>query len=240
MRLNLYRFLPFSFVDAPETTAVVFCKGCNIRCPYCYNIDLLNEAITEDDLEKNEILEKIAGLQQSNKNTGMIFNTVSYLTISGGEPTFRSGADMKLFLMKAKDLGLKTGIYTNGFDGFTIVDLIDEGLLNFVHLDVKETTFDHMTLYNFWSLLQSHKFEQLQLNTTIYKSKHNEAEVIRLKKEVKQITGDFSFSREKFKEPFSYTLTPFYNNNDTIKTFGNLTSLENHFTDDELNALLRL
>jgi pyruvate formate lyase activating enzyme len=238
MRQGLYRFLPFSFVDAPETSAVVFCKGCDMRCPYCYNIDLLDESVTDADVSAEGIVERIQKLQYTNQNTGMKFNTVTYLVISGGEPTFSSCQDLEVFLKTAKELGLKTGIYTNGFNVDFVVKLIENGLLNFVHLDIKSIEqFNLDVVKQLYSKLSFLDF--LQFNTTIYKTIHDETHLLKLKKYTAvAINNPISFCKEKFQSKFSYSLTPFYNNNDKIKTLGNLVSIENHYTDDEFNSLL--
>lgn len=94
-------FIKTSLVDFPETvSSAVFLSGCNLRCPYCYNIELamgkpgtiaLEEVTTH--LEKRR-------------------NVLKGLVISGGEPLLNPV--LEPLIKFAKKLGYKIKLDTNG------------------------------------------------------------------------------------------------------------------------------
>lgn len=124
-----------SLVDYDGYTAcTVFLAGCNLRCPYCQNAALITgdapEAITERELF--EYLKKRKGLLDA-------------VCISGGEPTLRS-AELSLFCKRIKALGYRVKLDTNGTSPRTVRALIDEGLLDYVAMDVKAPIADYPEL----------------------------------------------------------------------------------------------
>ena len=75
--MNIAGFQPNSFVDYPtHIAAIVFVGGCNMRCWYCHNEQILD---TKEFLEQDEVLAKIE------KNKLFLDGVV----VSGGEPTLQ-------------------------------------------------------------------------------------------------------------------------------------------------------
>ena len=117
-------FQKTSLLDYPELiSAIIWTVGCNFRCPFCYNKDLIDgkvELISEDEVLS--FLKKRKGLLEG-------------LVISGGEPLMQK--DITEFISKVKKLGYLIKIDTNGMYPKKLKELIDKKLVDYVAMDVK-------------------------------------------------------------------------------------------------------
>ncbi len=120
-------FQPFTLTDFPKrTAAIVFTQGCNFRCPFCHNIDLVpalpskGEAITADEI--------IEFLKQ---RTGQLDGVV----ITGGEPCIQKG--LPEFCKLLKLMGYEVKIDTNGSRPDMIRLLFQQNLVDFIAMDIK-------------------------------------------------------------------------------------------------------
>ena len=112
-----------STVDFPGCfSAVIFAAGCNYRCFYCHNRRLLSDPPLIDEREAAGFLEKRAGLID-----GIVF--------SGGEPTLQK--DIAWWLNRAKKLGYKTKLDTNGSRPEALKSIVGAGLADYVAMDFK-------------------------------------------------------------------------------------------------------
>jgi len=119
-------FLGISLIDWPKRiAAIVFFGGCNFRCPFCYNKDLVLYPKKLPDLNASEILKKIN--ERKDFIEGVVF--------TGGEPTLNP--DIKEAIQKIKDIGLKTALETNGSNPKTLDELIEQNLLDGIFMDIK-------------------------------------------------------------------------------------------------------
>lgn len=113
-----------SFIDYPDKICTVFfTSGCNFRCPYCHNSDLVHnkgETITED-----------FAFDYLDKRKKMI----DAVCISGGEPTIHKG--LYDFIKKAKDKGYLVKLDTNGTNLEILEKLLADKLVNYVAMDIK-------------------------------------------------------------------------------------------------------
>lgn len=114
-----------SLIDYPEKiSAIIFTQGCNFRCPYCHNPELIegeaSSAIAEDALF--DFLHSRIG-----KLDGVV--------ITGGEPTLHK--DLPVFIKKIKELGFAVKLDTNGTNPQLLKKLIDEKLIDYVAMDIK-------------------------------------------------------------------------------------------------------
>lgn len=117
-----------SLVDYPHHTAVaLFTIGCNMRCGYCHNPELVLPERYADVLPEEDIL---LFLQS---RVGKIESVV----ISGGEPTMHS--DLPAFIRRVKQLGFLVKLDTNGTNPKMIADLLAANLLDYVAMDIKGT-----------------------------------------------------------------------------------------------------
>ena len=119
-------FQPFSLSDFPGlAAAIVFTQGCNFRCPYCHNRQLWSSEPGDDVPTAEEVL---AFLE---RRRGYLRG----LVITGGEPTLQT--DLLNFSRKVKQLGMAVKLDTNGSRPEIMVDLLTEGMVDYIALDVK-------------------------------------------------------------------------------------------------------
>jgi pyruvate formate lyase activating enzyme len=126
--MNIVGFLPQSFSDWPgKTAAVLFTQGCNFKCGFCHNAQLVEIKKTEND--EALILSKIKDLAWS----------LDGIVITGGEPTLQN--DLEDFCKKLKKTGLKVKLDTNGSNPQVLKELIRKKLIDYVAMDLK-TNFE--------------------------------------------------------------------------------------------------
>lgn len=125
MRIGGYE--PCSLCDYPgRVAAVVFTQGCNFRCPFCHNAQLLPlEAPAERLLSPDTVLERL-------RRAGRRLDAV---VVSGGEPTLQE--DLPELLAELRGLGLEVKLDTNGSDPGMLARLLQDRLVDFVAMDLK-------------------------------------------------------------------------------------------------------
>ena len=106
-----------------RVSCVLFAKPCNFRCPFCHNGDLVLEA--ELVIPWADIIEYL------NKRKGLIDAVV----FSGGEPTLMP--DLKEKIIEVKNMGFEIKLDTNGTRPEIVKDLIDNNLIDYVAMDIK-------------------------------------------------------------------------------------------------------
>lgn len=113
-----------TLLDYPGKVAcTVFLPGCNFRCPFCHNYELI--ANPETLMEESELLaflEKRRGLLQG-------------VCVTGGEPTLHP--DLPQLLQKIRDLGYSVKLDTNGYRPEVLRTVLEAGLVDYVAMDVK-------------------------------------------------------------------------------------------------------
>ncbi|HAA90095.1 MAG: Pyruvate-formate lyase-activating enzyme [Thermoanaerobacterales bacterium 50_218] len=119
-------FQKFSLIDYPEkVSAIIFTQGCNFRCPYCHNPELVDPALFGPLIELEEIfsfLEKRKG-------------KIDAVVITGGEPTIQE--DLLEVITRIKEMGYLIKLDTNGSKPLVLGKLIVEGVLDYIAMDVK-------------------------------------------------------------------------------------------------------
>ena len=116
-----------TLLDFPGKIAcTVFLGGCNFRCPYCHNGSLaLGEG---DEVMSREELLSFLGARRGR---------LEGVCISGGEPTIHS--DLPELISQIKDLGFAVKLDTNGTNPEMLTSLINDGLLDYVAMDIKNS-----------------------------------------------------------------------------------------------------
>lgn len=113
-----------SFIDFPKKiAAIVFTIGCNFRCPYCHNPELVTQVYkTIDEKYIFDFLKTRKG-----KLDGVV--------ITGGEPCLQSG--LIDFLKKIKDQGFLVKLDTNGSYPEVLEKVISLQLADYIAMDIK-------------------------------------------------------------------------------------------------------
>ena len=116
-----------TLLDFPgKLASTVFTPGCNLRCSYCYNSNLI---CSETDKSAEYTPEKV--LEFLRKRVGKIDG----VCVTGGEPLLQLGIDD--FLSECKGMGLLTKLDTNGTQPEKLEELIKAGLVDYVAVDMK-------------------------------------------------------------------------------------------------------
>jgi pyruvate formate lyase activating enzyme len=125
-----------SLIDYPgRLSCVIFLSGCNFECPYCHNPSLANGKSASRDMMSRENLYDFL-----KKRKGFLDGVV----ISGGEPTIQKN----LFgLCEAiKQFGYSIKLDTNGSRPQELKVLIDNGLVDYIAMDLKTDPLEYKSL----------------------------------------------------------------------------------------------
>lgn len=115
-----------TLLDYPEhVAATIFFGGCNFRCPFCHNGDLVLHPDLLPPISKDEIFSFLK--KRSHILTGVC--------ISGGEPTLYK--ELPDFIRKIKSMGFLVKLDTNGSNPAVIEALLKENLLDYIAMDIK-------------------------------------------------------------------------------------------------------
>ena len=113
-----------TLLDYPGKVAcTVFLNGCNFRCPYCHNAELLG------DVEPVMSVDGLLAFLQ--KRRGILDG----VCITGGEPTLHP--ELPELLRSIRELGFAVKLDTNGYRPEVLGALLGEGLLDYVAMDLK-------------------------------------------------------------------------------------------------------
>ncbi|MCK9436532.1 MAG: anaerobic ribonucleoside-triphosphate reductase activating protein [Synergistaceae bacterium] len=117
-------YLPASFLDWDgHVSAVVFTSGCNFRCPWCHNSELVLR--NTDVIEVSIIIDDICKRK----------NFLDGVVITGGEPCLWDG--LFDFLRMMKDLNISVKLDTNGSIPDILAKVLENELADHVAMDVK-------------------------------------------------------------------------------------------------------
>lgn len=123
---NIRGLLPASMIDWPgRICSVLFLGGCNFRCPYCHNPELVECASDEEVLEWSEIARFL----------GQRAGWIDGVSVTGGEPTIH--ADLPELLYRIREAGFAVKLDTNGSRPRALRALLEAGLVDHVAMDLK-------------------------------------------------------------------------------------------------------
>ena len=116
----------FTLIDFPGCpAAIVFTQGCNFRCRYCHNPELVYPHLFQEPVSEEEVKAFLVRRQ----------GTLEGVVVSGGEPTLQP--DLVRFMSEIKALGYKIKLDTNGSQPEVLRELIDKKLVDFIAMDIK-------------------------------------------------------------------------------------------------------
>lgn len=135
--MGIHGFLKTTLLDYPGKVAcTIFFGGCNFRCPYCHNGDLV---LSPGDLP---IIPKEEVLSHLKKRQGILDG----VCITGGEPTLQP--ELSSFLTEIKNLGYEIKLDTNGSNPQVLRSLCEDGLIDYVAMDIKHTPSQYAKICN--------------------------------------------------------------------------------------------
>jgi len=113
-----------SLIDFPKRiAAIVFTHGCNFRCPYCHNPELVSAG--PEALDENYVFDFLK--TRKGKLNGVV--------VTGGEPCLQK--DLVDFLKEIKNFGFEIKLDTNGSEFNMLDKIIGENLVDYVAMDIK-------------------------------------------------------------------------------------------------------
>lgn len=184
--MRIGRFDKMSLTDYPELVCgTVYMSGCCWKCPYCSSRDLVfipeNSLFTPPD-------EVLAYLEKRR-------NLLDAVCISGGEPLMQK--DTGRFLREIRKMGFKIKIDTCGMFPDILKELIDEGLADYIAMDIKnckekyaltagmsEDRFSLSALEQSVSLLMNSNIDY-EFRTTVVRELHSESDLLKIAEWIK-------------------------------------------------------
>ena len=127
MTVKIYGMQKTTMVDYPGRVATtLFTGGCNFRCPYCHNGDLIVGLNDIKPYTKDDIFDHLHKRR----------NVLDGVVISGGEPTLNR--DLPDFIRQIKLLGYKVKLDTNGTNPDMLRSLVKDRFVDYVAMDIKQ------------------------------------------------------------------------------------------------------
>ncbi len=119
-------FLETSFLDwRSKISAVLFLPGCNFRCPFCHNYELVSNPDQYQSLPIDSVMDRLK----------VFVGWIDGVVITGGEPTLHPGLADLCGLVK--EAGFQVKLDTNGYRPWVIEELASAGLVDMVAMDLK-------------------------------------------------------------------------------------------------------
>jgi len=113
-----------SLIDYPDNiSSILFLSGCNFRCPYCHNRDLVLDRLPK--IDEKVIIDDLKSRKKY----------IDGVVITGGEPTLYS--DLIDLIRKIKEIPLLVKLDTNGSNPDLLEELLNLKLLDYVSMDIK-------------------------------------------------------------------------------------------------------
>ena len=119
-------FQRFSVIDYPgKIASVIFTQGCNFRCPYCHNPELVIPQMYGEPVHEEDVFDFLK------RRKGMLEGVV----VTGGEPLLQK--DLLSFLGNVKKMGYALKLDTNGSFPERLKNIIDSGFIDYIAMDIK-------------------------------------------------------------------------------------------------------
>ena len=117
-----------TLLDYPgKVASTIFTAGCNFRCPYCHNSELVIPPADAIAYSNKELFEHLAAKKK----------ILDGVCITGGEPTIHK--DLPDFIKQIKDLGLLVKLDSNGTNPDMLDSLIANHLVDYIAMDIKNS-----------------------------------------------------------------------------------------------------
>lgn len=124
--MRICGFQKTTLLDFPgHVAATLFTGGCNFRCPFCQNGNLVLDPVSRPDFTEEEILRFL------HKRKGLLEG----VCITGGEPALQP--DLKDFVKRIRGMNYLVKLDTNGYRPEVLRELLQEKLLDYIAMDIK-------------------------------------------------------------------------------------------------------
>ena len=204
-----------TLLDYPGyVAATVFVGGCNFRCPFCHNGDLV---LCSNELSGYREEEIFAFLKKRK-------NVLEGVCVTGGEPTLYK--ELPKFIEKIKELGYKVKLDTNGSNPEMLKVLVKEKLVDYVAMDIKAPVYNYDKVCGVLVDVEKIKesVEILKANsvpyefrTTLVKELHSKEDVLEIGKWILGAENYYLQSYQETDKNLSYGFLPI--EKDEIKVF---------------------
>ena len=208
-----------TLLDFPgKVASTIFTGGCNFRCPYCHNSELITPPADTLKYSEDEIFEHLISKKR----------ILDGVCITGGEPTLHK--DLPEFIKKIKDLGLSVKLDSNGTNPDMLNMLIESKLVDYIAMDIKNSkakyneiacvkNFDISPIEESVTLLLQNNIDY-EFRTTIIKECHNSKDIEEIGIWLKGAKAYYLQSYKESKQVLNPIFSP--HSIDTLKDFVNL------------------
>ncbi|MBQ7897067.1 MAG: anaerobic ribonucleoside-triphosphate reductase activating protein [Clostridia bacterium] len=174
--MKICGFQKLTLLDYPEkTAATLFTGGCNFRCPFCHNGDLVLGCGEMGEIKEVEIFDTLR------RRLGFLDG----VCITGGEPLMWQ--ETEELIRDIKDMGYLVKVDTNGSYPDRLERLISSGMVDYVAMDIKNsiasypktvglTSFDTTPVERSVELLKKSDLDH-EFRTTLVKNLHTEKDM---------------------------------------------------------------
>ena len=194
--MNICGYQKTTLLDYPgHVAATIFTGGCNFRCPFCHNSDLIINPGSSNLIEEEEILSFLRKRK----------NILSGICITGGEPTLQP--DLSEFIEKVRSFGYKIKLDTNGYRPEIISALLEKNLLDYIAMDIKAGLSNYskvcgISQLNINNIIKSvsvieNSGIEYEFRTTVVKELHTKKDFYEI---VKMISPKSSYYIQSFKD----------------------------------------
>lgn len=125
--MKIHGLQKMTLLDFPGHVAcTVFLGGCDFRCPFCHNFELV-DGTAKPVMEEEELLSFLK------KRTGLLDG----VAFTGGEPLLHK--DLPELMQKIRNLGFGVKLDTNGYHPDLLKEILTAGLADYVAMDIKNS-----------------------------------------------------------------------------------------------------
>jgi len=237
--VDIRGYLQTSLNEWPgKISAVVWVSGCNFRCPFCDNHDLVLDPQKLPQISEKKIFQDLKTRKK----------WLDAVCITGGEPTLQP--DLASFLTKIKKIGLLTMLETNGSQPKVLKKLFQKKLLDRISMDIKGPFEDYEKIVGV--KMKNLKFKiknslqlivdsgiDFELRTTVVPTIHTKESLIKLAKQLKNLVRQSpvwflqQFVPQNCLDPQFEKIKPY--SKKEMEVF--LTAIRKHFSSAKLRGL---
>ncbi len=183
--MTIYGLMKTTLLDFPgKVASTIFLGGCNMRCPFCHNMDLVTGLNQIDPISYKDVI----------KHLNLRKGVIDGVCITGGEPSLQP--DLEDFIREIKNMGLLVKLDSNGSKTAVLDNLCSKNLIDYIAIDIK-ASFNKYPIVcglqppafsendiksivnnvkNTVSLLKNQRSVPYEFRTTVVKEFHDEEE----------------------------------------------------------------